>query len=186
MTTETERKVIGLLKGGHALSEAGRRAIINELGAEGRGALRRIAQGKLQVEHPKLRGKAVIALGFDEGEPAESVEVLRGLLAGEEPVLKVRALRALGRLGASAVADEVRALVRDPDTRADVALAAARVAVGLGQEEVAGELRDLRKRLLRLASSPQSPSILSLDELIARAESGAGAAPAEEEPKQDV
>jgi hypothetical protein len=148
--------------------------------------LRRIASGELAVEHPKLRGKAILALGFDDVETEKTLDTLRSVLANGEPALKVRTLRALGRLGPKMVVDEVRASVRDPATRPDVALAAARVAASIGGEEVAEELRELRERLLPLVPNPNSPSILSLDRLIAQAKGLVVPPSEEEEPKLDI
>jgi hypothetical protein len=143
---------------------------MEELGPKRREDLRRIARGELEVEHPKMRSKAITALGHDEIEPDLSIEALRIALRDDEPVLKVRALRALCRLDPSAIAGETRALVGDPSTRPDVALAAARVAALIGGSEIVAELRDLRERFMPLVPSERSPSIVALDQLIEQAE----------------
>jgi hypothetical protein len=170
MTTDLERKVIALLRGGRALPEARRRAVIDELGPQARKVLRRIALGELGVPHPKLRRKAIIALSFNERELEQNVDAYRAVLAQGEPTLQVNCLRALERLSTDLLADEVRALVRDPGTPPEVALAAARVAVRLGGDDLAADLGQLRERFLPLVPSPRSPSITSLDQLIAQAE----------------
>ncbi|MEW5925012.1 MAG: hypothetical protein AB1746_13590 [Candidatus Zixiibacteriota bacterium] len=182
MSTELERKIISLLKGGHALSESARRALIKGLGTNGRDILRQIAEGSLAVEHPKLRGKAVIALGFDDKDLDKSLEALRKVLKTGDEKLQVLSLRAFGRLKPEAVVDEVKTLIKDSETPPAVALAAARVAALIGGNEIAAELRKLRNRLLPLALGPQSPSIVSLDRLIKQA-SGTAPSPAEDEPK---
>jgi len=187
MPTEKEREVLALLKGGYQLDETKRSAIINELDAEGRAALRRIATGELAVEHTKLRGKAVIALGFDESDKGESLKTLHQLLAEPEAALQIRALRALGRLAPAdrTVKTATRALLTNPATRPDVALAAARVAVVGGGKRIVADLAGLRERLLQLVGDERSPSIQSLDRLIAQAR-GEITPVAGEEPKLDI
>jgi len=182
MSTELERKIISLLKGGHALSESARKALIKGLGTGGRDVIRQIADGSLAVEHPKLRGKAVIALGFDDKDLDKSLGTLRNVLKTGDQKLKVLSLRAFGRLKPDAVSNEVRSLIKDSETQPAVALAAARVAALIGGNDIAAELRKLRKRLLPLSRGPQSPSIVSLDWLIKQA-NGTAPPPVGDEPK---
>ena len=172
MRSEIQRHVIQLLHGGHALDGAQRAAAINELGPEGLAELRGIATGEIDVEHPKLRIKAIAALGFDETEPELSARVLSDLVNEGPPRLALQAVRALGRLPADR-RDQFRALVRDPETPPAVALAAARLAAaGPGGEDVVAELRDLRRRLRAYVERDDSPSLVSIDRLIAEARFG--------------
>lgn len=170
MRTDMERRVLTLLRGGHALERADREAIINQLGPEGLAVLRSIARGDTEVEHEKLRLKAIAALGSDEVQPDESAGVLWDLVS-EAPPVAVQAVRALGRSSARPSA-QLRSLVRDPRTPPPVALAAARVAAEEGGDDVVSELRALRRRLRPYVDSDDSPSLLSIDRLIAQAQSG--------------
>ena len=170
MRSEIQRHVIQLLHGGHALDGAQRAAAINELGRR-IGRTPGIATGEIDVEHPKLRIKAIAALGFDETEPELSARVLSDLVNEGPPRLALQAVRALGRLPADR-RDQFRALVRDPETPPAVALAAARLAAGPGGEDVVAELRDLRRRLRAYVERDDSPSLVSIDRLIARRASG--------------
>ncbi|MGI8316883.1 HEAT repeat domain-containing protein [Halobacillus mangrovi] len=167
MASRVDQKVMRLLKSG-VCSVQQQREELKELEPAGKKVLHRIAEGEQPVEHIKLRGNAILALGWMEDE--SSLEVLQKLIQTEEPPLQLRALRAVGRWRSTPFPAQIRALIRDPHTRPDVALAAARVSVKLGNQEVVSELEELRTRLLPLVSTPRSPSIVSLDRLIAKAE----------------
>lgn len=170
MRTDMERRVVGLLHGGHALGREESAALINELGAEGLDILRGVAEGQIPVEHPQLRLNAISALGLDATEPEASARVLLALLDESPPRVAIHAIRALGQLPVER--EQLRGLIRDPDTPPAVALAAARVAVRDGGEEVVAELRDLRRRLRDYVESDNSPSLLSIDRLISEARHG--------------
>jgi len=171
MRSDIERHVIRLLHGGHALERGERAAIINALGPEGLEVLRGIAKGDIAVEHPKLRLKAISALGVDETEPELSARILSDLVNEGPPRVSIQAVRALGRSPARG-REQFRALVRDPATPPAVALAAARVAAQAGGEDVVADLRDLRRRLRAYVERDDSPSLLSIDRLIAEARFG--------------
>lgn len=171
MRPDIKRRVIQLLHGGHALEREAGAALINELGPEGLEVLRGIADGQIPVEHPQLRLKAISALGLDETEPDASARVLSGLVNEGPPRIAIHAIRALGRLPVGG-REQLRGLVRDPATPPAVALAAARVAAHEGGEDVAAELRELRRRLRAYVETDDSPSLLSIDRLISEARHG--------------
>lgn len=173
MKSEIERQVVRLLQGGQAVERGDRAAMIRELGPEGLEVLRKIAAGQIEVEHPQLRLKAIAALGFDEMEAEASAQVLSDLVQEGPPRVAIVAVRALGRSPAGG-REQFRALVRDPKTPPSVALAAARVAAATADEEVVGDLRDLRSRLRAYVERDDSPSLLSLDRLIAESRFGRG------------
>src|SRR6476619_482344 len=97
MKSEIERHVLRLLQGGQAFELGDRAAMIRELGPEGMKVLRGIASGEIEVEQPKLRLKAVSALGFDEAEAEVSARVLSDLVNEGPPRIAILAVRALGR-----------------------------------------------------------------------------------------
>lgn len=184
VSPESRRRVKRLLSGGHALREEERRRIISQLASEEREAIRQIARGTIE-EDPAIRSAAIAALRMDDAEPEASLEALRSLISEGEPAVQVKALHAIPRERAELVLEDALRLVRSEEARADVALAAARVAAAAGGEDVVDDIRSLRERLLPLVGgNERSPSITSLDRLIARATGTAPEAP--EAPKLDV
>lgn len=182
MSTDAENyeKIIKLLRGGHAMDAEGRSKIITDLNDEERLVLREIARGEREVEHPKLRQKAVIALGFDQSDVSGSQQILLEILADKDPSLQINTLRTLSRISSPEIIQRARNLVVDTETRPDVALAAARLAVQ-GGVEVVVELQGLRARFLPLVNSEHSPSIVSLDKLIQTAEGNIPPSPSSDE-----
>jgi hypothetical protein len=170
MRTEIERQVLDLLRGGYAFSPEEKRAAVDGLGREGVNVLRDIALGKIATEHPKLRLKAVAALGYDTIEAEASQRMLASLLTNPDVRIAVQAARSFEETPPGIHLQVLNNLVSDPDTRPPVALAAARVVAKYGGPEVIPQLQGLRSRHLSLVDdNEQSPSILALDRLVARA-----------------
>jgi HEAT repeat protein len=168
MGTETERRVLELLRGGYSLSSERKREAVAELGLEGTRVLRGIAIGEIATEHPKTRLKAIAALGFDTIDRAASRRALAGLLRDREPQIALQAARAFEESSPAGHIQALTDLVTATDTSPPVALAAARVLAKYGGAETIPKLLDLRARLLALVhDNPLSPSILALDRLVA-------------------
>lgn len=169
MKTEAEIRVIKLLEGGRALSQEQRRDMLERLDDEELAALRRIANGRLAVEDPRIQRRAVSALGMLRERPAAVRTILRELVNAPDPKVAVRAIQAIGREPPAELMPELRALVREPGSHPGSALAAARVIASMPGQDTIDDLQDLRRRFLALVPDERSPSILVLDMLLQKA-----------------
>lgn len=183
ISENTYRRMAHLLEGRYHPELTHRPSSFEDLEPQEREAVRDIAAGSVPAE-PQARSGAIAALRSDP-ESERSLKVLRSLVLEGEPPLQLQALRAIPQEQAESFMSEALSLVRAPDTRPDVALAAARTAVIAGADSgIVGDLQELRERLLPLVSdNPRSPSIASVDRMIARVQGELP--PAAEQPKPD-